>query len=121
MRPCRGPSPMPAEEYGRPDKYYEYLDGAAEGYIILENGPSSLSHPVGVSTGAERRSFAIHLQSSFKRRSIHLQSITLARPGESRLGKAQIPTLQHPNDYPKRRVLEGLHLPSVSPSPVTSL
>ena len=39
MKLRHGPSPMPAEEYGRPDKYYAYLGGPPDSAIILQNGP----------------------------------------------------------------------------------
>ena len=57
----RGPSRMAAEEYGRPDKYYAYLEGSADSAIILEKAPFLFSRPMGIWTGAERRDFPIHV------------------------------------------------------------
>lgn len=102
-------------------KYYKYLEGAEQCYIILENGPSSSSHPMGVWTVAERRDFPIHVPSTSQPCPIHVPSNPPERREESSLGKPQTTTPRGPNDYPKRRVLEGFRLPSASPTRVTSL
>lgn len=93
--------------------------------IILENGLTSSPRPLSVWTGAELRGvmpvLSIGLQSTFNPPSIDLQSITPSRPVVSRVGEPQTPIPLGPNNYPNPRVLEGLYLPTVSLSPVTSL
>ncbi len=67
--------------------YYRYLGDAEEGYIILEDGPYASPRPMTVRTAAERRGFAIGLQ-----------SIPPALPGVSGVGKPQNPAPRGPND-----------------------
>ena len=105
LRP--GPSPKAAESSMRSEKYYGYLAGGVEGYIIPVDGPSSPSHPVGVRTGAERRGFAIHLQSICNRASIRLQSRRLTWPRVSGVSKPQTHAPRGPNYFPKRKAFGG--------------
>ena len=98
MRLGPGPFRRISEEYGRPDKVLSDL------HIILDNGPSPSSCPLGVWTGAERQD----LPSSFHRASVQLPSGHPTRPGKTRVGKPQTPTPRGPNDYPFPRGFRGV-------------